>query len=175
MKKNKSYKSAKSKPYKLKNDIVYSGLGNIPTGFIPEIKVRYNRGKKFLGKVTKSTDVADFVRKIFGRGQIQLQEVFIVLYLNHQNEIIGYYKHSVGTINSAIIDVRLVFATALASLATSMVLAHNHPSGSLKPSEADLKITDKIIDAGKLLDIKVLDHVILTKSSYYSFADEDMF
>jgi DNA repair protein RadC len=174
MKRRKVYKRAKSKPYKLKNEMIYSGLGGIPKDFIPEVKIRYNRGKMFLGKISSSFDVAEFLRKTYERGKLQLQEAFVVLFLNQQNEIIGYYKHSVGSINATIADVRIIFAAALSSLSTSMILAHNHPSGNTKPSEADKTLTAKIKEAGKLFDITVLDHIILTKNSYYSFADEGL-
>ena len=85
----------KNKRYTTTPEIV---LGNIPSVDIPEIKIRYNRSsrKKFLGKITSSKDVADFIRRTFQRGEVQLQEQFIVLYLNQANEIIGYYKHTKG-------------------------------------------------------------------------------
>ena len=123
----KRLKQYKSKNYKPQADILYFGLGGLPANFIPEIKVNYNRGKLFLGKVSKSDHVAEFIRNVYQAGTIQLQEYFIVLYLNQQNEIIGYYKHSVGAINATIVDQRIVFAVALKSLATSIILAHNHP------------------------------------------------
>ena len=175
MKRNKPYKILKPKPYKIQKEVIYSGLGGIPKDFIPEIKVRYNRGKMFLGKVKNSDDVASFIRKTYGQGKIQLQEAFIILYINQQNEIIGYYKHSVGTINATLADVRIIFAVALASLSIGIILAHNHPSGNTKPSEGDIELTEKMSEAGKLLNIKVLDHVIITKNSYYSFADNGLF
>jgi len=174
MKRSKTYKRGKLKPYQLKNEMIYSGFGGIPKNFIPEVKIRYNRGKMFLGKISGSFDVAEFLRKTYELGKIQLQEAFVVLFLNQQNEIIGYYKHSVGSINSTIADVRIIFAAALSSLSTSMILAHNHPSGNTKPSEADKTLTIKMKEAGKLFDIAILDHIILTKYSYYSFADEGM-
>lgn len=170
----KHYKKHFLKPYKIQNDIIYSGLGGVPKDFIPEIKVYYNRGKLFLGKVSKSNDVADFIRKIYEKGSIQVQEAFIVLYLNQQNEIIGYYKHSKGAISATIADQRIIFAAALTSLSTSIILAHNHPSGNTQPSEVDIKLTLKIQQTGKLLDINVLDHLIVTKSNYYSFADHGL-
>src|SRR5688572_17321198 len=99
------------------------GLGQIAKQGVPEIKIRYNRSNKiFLGKVTHSKDVSDFIRRAYGRGTIQLQEAFIVLYLNRANEILGYYKHSVGGIAGTVADLRLIYATALASASVAIIL-----------------------------------------------------
>jgi DNA repair protein RadC len=161
--------------YEKKKEIVVFGLGLIPKEGIPEIKIRYNRSKKiFLGKITNSKDVANFIRRLYSRGNLELQEHFIVLYLNMANEILGYYKHSIGAINATIADVRLVFATALASASVSIIIAHNHPSRNLTPSQPDIELTRKISEAGKILSIQLLDHLIITKDGYKSFADEGM-
>jgi len=163
----------KNKRYTTTPEIV---LGNIPSVDIPEIKIRYNRSsrKKFLGKITSAKDVADFIRRTFQRGEVQLQEQFIVLYLNQANEVIGYYKHTKGGINSTIADIRIVLSVALKASAVSIIISHNHPSGNTKPSEADLHLTRKVKESGKVMDISVLDHVIITKDNYYSFADEGL-
>lgn len=172
--KQKPYKRKKAKPYKLKNEQVFSGFGVIPKDFIPEIKVSYSRGKVFLGEVTCSKDTAIFLRSLYGRGTIQLQEAFMVLFLNQRNEIIGYYRHSVGAIAGTIVDIRIIFAAALSSLATSIILAHNHPSGSLIPSVPDKLMTNRVKEAAEIFDIILHDHIILTKSSYFSFRDEKL-
>lgn len=163
----------KQKRYNIMPEIV---LGNVPSVDVPEIKIRYNRSsrKKFLGKITSSKDVADFIRKTFQRGEVQLQEQFIVLYLNQANEVIGYYKHTKGGINSTIADIRIVLSVALKASAVSIIISHNHPSGNTKPSDADLQLTRKIKESGKVMDINLLDHVIVTKDNYYSFADEGL-
>jgi DNA repair protein RadC len=166
---------SKLKMYRKNKEEVVFGLGLIPKEGVPEIKIRYNRTRKtFLGKVTNSKDVADFIRKIYTRGNIELQEHFIVLYLNSANEIIGYYKHAIGGIQGVFADIRLIFATALASASVSIVIAHNHPSRNLKPSQPDIEMTRKIKEAGKILDIRLLDHLIIAKTGYYSFADESV-
>lgn len=103
-----------------------------------------------------------------------MQEQFIVLYLNQANEIIGYYKHSKGAINATVADIRIILATALKSLAVSMVIAHNHPSGNLKPSRADEQLTAKIKESAAMMEVRLLDHVIVTRDSYYSFADDGL-
>lgn len=153
---------------------VILGIDGISQKDIPEVKVRFNRSasKKFLGRITHSGNVADFIRSIYKRGEVELQEQFIVLYLNQANDIVGYYRHAKGGINSTIADVRIVLSTAIKCNSVSIIIAHNHPSGNLRPSDADRILTKKIKDAGKLMDISVLDHIIITKNGYYSFADE---
>ena len=99
-------------------------------------------------------------------------EEFWVIFLNHQNKIL--YKTCLfrGGIASSVADVRVIFKMALEHFSTQIIVAHNHPAGSLKPSKEDLTVTQKIKEAGKLLDIDLLDHLILTQNSYYSFKDE---
>jgi hypothetical protein len=148
-------------------------LGETPEINVPELAVSYTRSKqKDFGKITSSKDAANFIRTTFNEGEVELQEQFIVLYLNQANEIIGYYKHSKGAINATVADIRIILATALKSLAVSMVIAHNHPSGNLKPSRADEQLTAKIKESAAMMEVKLLDHVIVTRDSYYSFADE---
>lgn len=163
------------KRYQTQAEIVL-GISGISQSDIPEVKVRFNRSakKKFYGRITQSRDVADFIRKIYKRGEIELQEQFLVLYLNQSNEIVGYYRHAKGGINSTIADVRIILSTALKSNCVAVILAHNHPSGNLKPSDADKRLTEKIKQAASVMDISVLDHLILTKEGYYSFADEGL-
>lgn len=173
--KTTAIKKAPIRPYRVHHEIVYTGVNGIPEKMIPEIKVSYVRGKEYLGKVESSSSVADFFRKTFENGTVELQEAFIVLYLNQRNEIIGYYRHSLGGIAGTVADIRIIYAVALTSLSTAIVLCHNHPSGNLTPSEADKKLTLKYKDAGKLMDIDLLDHIIITKSDYYSFRDNMIF
>jgi DNA repair protein RadC len=165
----------KNKKYKARKEEVVFSLGAIPKQGVPEIKIRYNKSRKaFLGTVMHSKDSADFIRRIYTRGSIELQEHFIVLYLNNRNEILGYYKHSVGSINSTIADMRIVLATALSSASTGMIIAHNHPSGNINPSESDKKLTKKFKAGAEILDIMLLDHIIITKTAYTSFAEENL-
>ena len=86
--------------------------------------------------------------------------------------MIGSYELSKGGITATIADIRIILSVALKTLATGLILAHNHPSGNLKPSEADVNLTNKIKEAAKLMDIQVLDHLILADGGYYSFSDE---
>lgn len=98
----------------------------------------------------------------------------MVLYLNRANKVIGSYELSKGGITATIADIRIILSVALKTLATGLILAHNHPSGNLKPSEADVCLTNKIKEAAKLMDIQVLDHLILVEGGYFSFSDEEI-
>lgn len=166
---------AKIQRYEPEREKVVFGLGLIPEQGVPEIKITYTRTRKeFLGKVTNSRDAADFIRRTFRAGSLELQEHFIALYLNQANQILGYYNHSIGGINATIADRRLILATALASASVSIIVSHNHPSGNLQPSLPDIDLTKKLKEGAKTLDIVLLDHIIITKNGYYSFADEGL-
>jgi DNA repair protein RadC len=103
-----------------------------------------------------------------------ISEEFWIIYLNHRNKIIGKEKISSGGLTATIVDIRMLFKGAVERLATSIILAHNHPSGTLKPSQADIKLTNKIKEAGQILDVQILDHLIISDTGYYSFADDGM-
>ena len=104
--------------------------------------------------------------------QIEYQEEFNVLLLNRANRVIGFYNVSKGGQSSTVVDAKVVFAAALKSSSSYLVLAHNHPSLNLQPSLADIQLTKKLVEGAKLLDLKIIDHLIITPYSYYSFADE---
>lgn len=143
---------------------------------LPEIKVSVsfdrNVKKSELFKITSSKTAAELFRKIFNADTFDWQEEVIILCLNNSNKVIGFYKLSKGGITGAIVDPRMIFTIALKCCATSIIVAHNHPSGKLQASEADKTITKKIKEGGEILDITLLDHLILTDESYFSFADE---
>ena len=101
-------------------------------------------------------------------------EEFWVLYLNRSNKVISKTMISSGGIHETVVDTRLLLKNAIEQLAVGMVLVHNHPSGNVKPSEADKKLTKKIYEASKLLDIKLLDHIIFSENGYFSFADQGL-
>lgn len=144
--------------------------------FIPEIKIAVSWDKKLpnsdLIQIKSSADAANAFRTIFNKDTFHWQEESMILCLNHANKVTGYFKISSGGMTSTIIDVRMVFTVALKALATSIIIAHNHPTGTLKASDADKNITQKLVRGGEVLDIKILDHIILTDESYLSFADE---
>lgn len=156
-------------------EIVLSGIPGTEIE-VPELSVSYTRSSSriFEGTIASSADVARFLRSTFGKDEIELQEQFIVIYLNQARNIIGYYRHSKGGINSTIADKRIVIGTALKCAAVSLIVAHNHPSGNLKPSEADLALTKGLREGCTAVSITLLDHIIITKDNYYSFGDEGL-
>ncbi len=119
--------------------------------------------------VRSSKDIFEFFHPILADLP---HEEFWVVFLNQSNKIIDKYRVSQGGIAGTVIDVRLIMKAAIEKLASGIILCHNHPSGNLKPSTSDIKITKKMRDAGEIMEIKVLDHIIVTDESYYSFADE---
>lgn len=120
-------------------------------------------------KITSSKLVFDIMQPIIGELP---HEEFWVLFLNNSNKVMSKSQLSKGGITGAIVDVRIVFKLALEIGATGLILCHNHPSGSLLPSDADKEITRKVKLAGDSLDVKVLDHLIITETKYYSFVDQ---
>ena len=104
--------------------------------------------------------------------QLELREEFNVIFLNRANKAIGFYNASTGGTAGTVVDTKLIFTAALKCKASSIILAHNHPSGKLYPSDTDKVLTHKLVQAGKFLELPVLDHLIITVDGYYSFADE---
>ena len=123
-------------------------------------------------KITSSKAVFEIMQPLIGELH---HEEFWVLYLNNSNKVLHKSQLSKGGITGTIVDVRIIFKTALECNATSLILAHNHPSGKLLASNADIEITKKLKIAGQQMDILVLDHVIITESGFYSFSDEGIF
>ena len=101
-------------------------------------------------------------------------EEFWALFLNQNNRVIFQTQLTNGGISQSLVDIRILFKTALEHFSTAIIVAHNHPSGNLKPSQEDLKITKQISEAGKLMNISLLDHLIITQNAYFSFADESL-
>ncbi len=125
-----------------------------------------------LKKVTSSKIIFEIMQPIIGELP---HEEFWIIYLNNSNKVISKSQLSKGGITGTLVDVRIVFKTALEMGATGLILCHNHPSGTLIPSDADKQITRKLKLAGDSLEIKVLDHLIVTEKNYFSFADEGIF
>ncbi|EHO05719.1 DNA repair protein RadC [Myroides odoratimimus] len=121
--------------------------------------------------ITTSSDVFELISPIIGDLE---HEEFWVLYLNNSNKVKYKAPLSKGGITGTVVDIRLLFQTALEQKAVGIILTHNHPSGKVKPSDADIQITKKIKEAGRIMDIQLLDHLIITEYSYYSFADESI-
>jgi DNA repair protein RadC len=124
--------------------------------------------------VNASSDAYTILLHYWNDDKIELLEEFKVLFLNRANKVMQLFAVSQGGLTGTVADPRLILAAAIKVAATSMILAHNHPSGNLKPSTQDQDLTSKIREAAKYFDIKVLDHIILTSEGYYSFADEGL-
>ena len=125
-----------------------------------------------LKKITSSKDVFELMQPVIGELP---HEEFWILYLNNSNKVIYKAQLSKGGITGTVVDIRLVFKIALEQNATSIILTHNHPSGKLLASEADIQITKKLKLAGQQMDIVILDHIIITETGFYSFQDEVIF
>lgn len=122
-------------------------------------------------KITSSKAAFEIMQPILGELN---HEEFWVLYLNNSNKIIHKNQLSTGGITGTLVDVRILFKKALELSSVAIILCHNHPSGSLKPSNSDIDLTKKIQEAGKSLDIKILDHLLITEKAYFSFADSNL-
>jgi DNA repair protein RadC len=142
---------------------------------LAEIQVSYRTTVKASErrKITTSKDAESILREIWSSG-MEFKEEFYIILLNRANKVLGWYKVSEGGMSGTVVDPKLVFSIALKSLASAICLSHNHPSGNLKPSTEDINLTKRLKQAGELLEIPVLDHLILTTDGYYSFADEGM-
>lgn len=125
--------------------------------------------KQQISKITSSFDVAKIMQPIIGDLE---HEEFWVLYLNNSNKILAKHQISKGGLTATLVDVRIIFKKALELFAIGLILCHNHPSGKLIPSNSDIELTKKIKKATTTLDLKLLDHLIITEKAYFSFADE---
>jgi DNA repair protein RadC len=140
---------------------------------LAEIEVTYKPSNIAVspGKITSSRDAAEIFRNFF-QSFMEYREAFYVLYLNRANKPIGIYQLGIGGHTATVADPKMALQVALKSHACGMILAHNHPSGNTQPSEMDINLTKKIKNACSFFDINLLDHVILTEDSFFSFADQ---
>ena len=142
-----------------------------------ELKVHYTstQEQSLKEKITNSEKAYDCLLPSFDKGTLGCQEQFNVLFLSNSNQPLGIYKASKGGITSTIADIRLILGMALKSLATGLIISHNHPSGNLNPSDEDIKLTKKFKSACSLLDITLLDHIIISPfGEKYSFSDNGL-
>ena len=140
-----------------------------------EIEINYKNNKKYkeMPMVSCSQDAASILRSEWSDRMEHIEE-FVLLCLNRANKVLGYSKISTGGISGCLVDPKVVFQIALKANAIGIILSHSHPSGNVHPSESDRRLTKKLKSAGKVLDIAVLDHIILTTEDYFSFADEGL-
>lgn len=142
------------------------------TRTVNEVQLVYTRpileGAK---RIKTSADAISALRAVYDHDRIDLKEFFYVILLSRYNQVLGVAPLSIGSVSGTVVSVSEIVQLALLRNASGIVLSHNHPSGSLVPSGSDRILTHKIVQACKLFDIAVLDHVIVTSESYYSFAD----
>lgn len=141
---------------------------------VAEIELHYKSKVKVSRrvKIGCSSDAAELLRELWDPTKIDFVEQFKVLLLNRANQAIGVLNISTGTSVSAVVDMKLIFVPALKANANGIIIAHNHPSGNLNPSEADRALTTKTKQASKILEVPLLDHLIVTSEGHFSFADE---
>ena len=123
-------------------------------------------------KITGAKDAYRILRKLHDDNTIDYTETFKVLYLNQANHVLGYKIVSEGGITSTYSDIRTIMQGALLTNASGVILAHNHPSGNVKPSREDERITEQISKAAQLLNIRVLEHIVYTRENHFSFTDQ---
>jgi len=144
---------------------------------VNEIKISYKdrvTSDKWV-KIKGSQSAATFIYDYWDKSTIEVHESFKVLLLNNANKVKGVFELSKGGITGTLVDLRVLLAVIVKSLSVAIILTHNHPSGTLKPSSTDKKITDKIKTATALFDVRVLDHIIITPNGdYFSFADDGL-
>ena len=140
---------------------------------VSEVELTYKNNVPYnqRQKISNSQGAYEILTNLFPENTMDYRETFIVLYLNRANQVLGYSVISQGGTSNTTVDIKMVIQTALLANASCIMLAHNHPSGNLHPSSDDNRITNRIIEAARLFDITVLDHIIITNESYYSFTD----
>ncbi len=142
---------------------------------VNEIKIIYQQKYPVKDAVVikASTVAAEVFIENWNQDTININETFKLMLLNNSNKVKGIFELSKGGITGTLVDVRILFAIVLKTLSTAIILGHNHPSGNLKPSESDKKLTQKIKKASEMFDVKLLDHIIISPyGDYFSFADE---
>jgi DNA repair protein RadC len=146
---------------------------------LAELKMSYRRRRSRRPKpvddtrhaIVDSKSCEAYLRQIWNQDTLELREEFVMVCLNGAHHAMGWVNISSGGLDSALADSRIIFGVALQTASAAIVVAHNHPSGSLKPSPHDLATTKRLRSAGEILSITLLDHLIITRDAYFSFAD----
>ena len=143
---------------------------------VAEIQLTYSTTVKpsMRPKISGSRDAYKVLLESWDESKIEFVEQFKVMLLNRANKVLGIFEVSSGSSTGTVADPKLIFAAAIKANACGVILAHNHPSGNLNPSQSDIELTKKTKEGGRFLEIQVLDHVIVTAEGYYSFADEGL-
>lgn len=139
---------------------------------VGEVELTYKPTTNNKCRIMTSEDAYRILLPTFKEGTITYKEYFKILFLNQANEVLGYTLISEGGLTDTTVDVRIIFQAALLTNSVAIVLAHNHPTGNLRPSKEDIDITKRIKDAAQIMRIRILDHIIISDTDYYSFADE---
>lgn len=137
---------------------------------ISEIQVSYHPKCSGMPLIKSSQDAYEIIKPLYNEDIMQYKEIFMVLYLNRANRVLGYHEHSSGSDTGTVVSPKQIIGIALKVNSSSIILVHNHPSGSTKPSPQDIELTKRIKEAAGLFEIKVLDHLIIG-DGYYSLAD----
>lgn len=153
----------------------FNGIGEAKAiNIVSAMELSRRRNNLFIDKkpvISCSSDVYSYLKPQL----LDLNhEEFWVIYLKRNNEVIEKYQVSKGGVSGTVVDLKIIFKQAIQNLASGIILSHNHPSGNLKPSQADINLTKKIKRSGDVLDIPILDHVIFTNNGFFSFADESL-
>lgn len=143
---------------------------------VAEIQLTYKSNVKpsLRPKISTSKDARDVFMESWDDTKLELVEQFKIMLTNRANKVLGIFELSTGGVSGTVADPKLIFAAAIKGAASGIIMAHNHPSGNLNPSQADIDLTRKIKEGGRLLEIQLLDHIILTSEGYYSFTDEGL-
>ncbi|WP_200979893.1 RadC family protein [Echinicola sp. 20G] len=151
-----------------------SQKSNFVSNAVAEITLSYKHDSPITEKpqITSSLTASKILRANWDESKLEFIEEFKVILLNRANRVLGIVTASSGGISGTVVDLKIIFAAAMKASASGIILSHNHPSGNLKPSQQDCRLTEKMVKAGKLLELPILDHVIITREGYYSFADE---
>ena len=143
---------------------------------VAEIELKYSVDYKITDrpKINSSEDAYRILVDQWDLGKVSLLEEFKIILLNRGNRVLGITNISQGGVSGTVADPKLIFGTALKAAASYLILVHNHPSGNLKPSTEDIRLTKKLVEGGKLLDLLVVDHLIITNEGFLSFCDEGL-
>jgi DNA repair protein RadC len=140
-----------------------------------EIEIRYRRKpiQNEVSRIQNSADAITLLRQLYDKNKIHYQEQSIAIFLNRNNDILGFQKLSSGGLSGTVVDARILFSVALKTLSSGIILSHNHPSRNLNPSRQDVNLTNRLRKFGNMIDITLLDHIIVDdRFNYYSFAEE---
>ena len=140
-----------------------------------EIEIRYRRKpiQNEVSRIQNSVDAITLLRQLYDKNKMHYQEESIAIFLNRNNDILGFQKLSSGGLSGTVVDARILFSIALKTLSSGIILSHNHPSGNLNPSSQDVSLTHRLRKFGNMIDVCLLDHIIVNDIfDFYSFAEE---